>query len=134
MGSCRVWLDRATFKELEDTEIVIPESGVKYTQSDATTNQNTADDDNDEDDAAEHRTNSDYDLYKVLDIKPTAQIHKIKASYYRLASIHHPDRIKNVDKTIATEKFNDVTSCVYNIIESADEITLRLGRLQHHIR
>ena len=31
------------------------------------------------------------DLYKILEIKPTATESDIKKSYYKLAKIYHPD-------------------------------------------
>lgn len=47
------------------------------------------------------------DLYEVLEVERNAQIQEIKASYYRLARIYHPDRTigANID---AQEKFNQL--------------------------
>lgn len=57
------------------------------------------------------------DLYKILEVARTAEIHEIKANYYRLALIHHPDRTKNTDKTIAIEKF-DILHRAYSILSN----------------
>lgn len=67
------------------------------------------------------------DLYKILELEPAAQIQDgkvtrklqkhipiqnlimfilVKTSYYRLARIHHPDRVADTEKDTAKEKFN----------------------------
>ena len=54
------------------------------------------------------------DLYKILEIKPTATENDIKKSYHRLAKIYHPDKNKNPD---ANEKFQKIHSA-YEILSN----------------
>lgn len=75
------------------------------------------------DDEAERHAHSNFDLYEVLEVNRTAQIQEIKASYYRLALIHHPDRTENTDKTIAMDKFN-VLHLAYSILSNPQTKTL----------
>jgi hypothetical protein len=54
------------------------------------------------------------DLYKILEIKPTATENEIKKSYYRLVKIYHPDKNKDIN---ANEKFQKIQSA-YEILSN----------------
>lgn len=54
------------------------------------------------------------DLYKILELKPTATEVDIKKSYHKLAKIYHPDKNKNPD---ANEKFQKIHSA-YEILSN----------------
>lgn len=54
------------------------------------------------------------DLYKILEIKPTATENEIKKSYYRLVKIYHPDKNKDIN---ANEQFQKIQSA-YEILSN----------------
>lgn len=62
------------------------------------------------------------DLYKVLEVERSAPIQEIKANFYRLARIHHPDRVDDAQKEIAKEKFN-LLHQAYSILSNPDTKT-----------
>lgn len=45
---------------------------------------------------------------------------KVKKNYYRLALIFHPDRVDNVDKSIANEKFR-ILHHAYSVLSDANK-------------
>lgn len=54
-----------------------------------------------------------------MEVDSNAQIHEIKASYYRLARIYHPDRMKHTVPEDAQEKFNELRNA-YCILSNPD--------------
>lgn len=55
------------------------------------------------------------DLYKILEIKPTASEAEIKKAYFKLAKIYHPDKNNSPD---ATEKFQKINMAYEILINS----------------
>ena len=55
------------------------------------------------------------DYYGILKISPKASQAKIKAAFYKLSLIHHPDRNVNTEKSQASNMFTDITEA-YNVL------------------
>lgn len=68
---------------------------------------------------AERHIATNKDLYNVLEVERDAQLQKIKANYYRLARIHHPDRVNDAEKANAMEKFS-ILHQAYSILSNSD--------------
>lgn len=63
------------------------------------------------------------DVYKIFDVPKNAQEKEIKKAYYKLSLIVHPDRVKENEKTEATEKFK-VLSKIYSILSDKEKRAL----------
>lgn len=63
------------------------------------------------------------DVYKIFEVAKNAQEQEIKKAYYKLSLKVHPDRVKENEKTTATEKFK-VLSKVYSILCDKDKRAL----------
>ncbi|XP_036326639.1 J domain-containing protein CG6693 [Rhagoletis pomonella] len=59
------------------------------------------------------------DIYKMLELEKSALPKDIKKAYYKLSLQVHPDRVKDDDKSNATEKFK-VLSKVYQVLSDND--------------
>ncbi|XP_017469119.1 PREDICTED: J domain-containing protein CG6693 [Rhagoletis zephyria] len=59
------------------------------------------------------------DIYKMLELEKNALPKDIKKAYYKLSLQVHPDRVKDDDKSNATEKFK-VLSKVYQVLSDND--------------
>jgi len=66
-------------------------------------------------------------LYKILELKPNADIKDIKKSYHFLAKKWHPDKCKNIN---AKEKFHEI-NYAYNIL--VDENSRKKYNLMNNI-
>lgn len=55
--------------------------------------------------------------YKVLGLTPSAKLSDIKAAYYKLSKIHHPDR--NNGSPASAKKFRDIVAA-YEILSKPD--------------
>lgn len=83
--------------------------------------------------------NSKSDLYGILELEKTAQIQDgklskeivlyfiyvaykftVKANFYRLARVHHPDRVDETQKAIAQEKFTALHKA-YSVLADPDK-------------
>lgn len=60
------------------------------------------------------------DLYKLLELEKSALPKDIKKAYYKLSLQVHPDRVKDDEKSKATEKFK-VLSKVYQVLSDKDK-------------
>lgn len=49
----------------------------------------------------------DTKLYDLLNVTPTATENEIRKAYYKLAKIHHPDKLQDKDEQ-AEEKFKEI--------------------------
>jgi DnaJ family protein A protein 2 len=50
----------------------------------------------------------DTKLYELLEVSPTAGENEIRKAYYKMAKLHHPDKLQDTDKERAEEKFKEI--------------------------
>ncbi|EAT33882.1 AAEL013852-PA [Aedes aegypti] len=63
------------------------------------------------------------DIYEIFEVTKNAQESEIKKAYYKLSLKVHPDRVKQDEKTEATEKFK-VLSKIYSILSDREKRAL----------
>ncbi|XP_065372112.1 J domain-containing protein CG6693 [Calliphora vicina] len=63
------------------------------------------------------------DVYKLFDVEKTAAEKDIKKAYYKLSLLVHPDRVPEIQKETATEKFK-LLSKLYQILADKDKRAL----------
>lgn len=69
------------------------------------------------------------DYYQVLGINRNATSSEIKKAYLKLAKVYHPDKVKNKDPQVASEKFKEISEA-YEVLsdENKRQIYNRHGR------
>jgi DnaJ family protein A protein 2 len=50
----------------------------------------------------------DTKLYDLLELEPNAGESEIRKAYYKMAKLHHPDKLQETEKETAEEKFKEI--------------------------
>ncbi|OAF66064.1 DnaJ subfamily C member 9 [Intoshia linei] len=59
------------------------------------------------------------DLYKILNLKSTANLKQIKTSYYKLSLKYHPDKCKETNRKEVNEKFS-LINMIYSVLSDEE--------------